>query len=86
LRARLLNVFADWQTRFAHCLMAAQDAGDLLRQADCDEFAAFFWIVWEGAVLRAKLERCGAPLNIFGLIFLPDCPSLNHCNFQILNH
>lgn len=73
-RARLLNVFADWQSRFACCLRAAQDAGELSRQADCDELAAFFWIGWEGAVLRAKLERSGAPLDLFGRVFFAGLP------------
>ena len=68
-RARLLGVFADWQARFARCLKAAQDAGELSRESDCDELAAFFWIGWEGAVLRAKLERSGAPLELFGRVF-----------------
>lgn len=73
-RARLLSVFADWQASFSRCLRAAQDAGELSRQADCDELAAFFWIGWEGAVLRAKLERCGAPLEVFGRVFFAALP------------
>lgn len=73
-RARLLGVFADWQARFSRCLHAAQDAGALSRQANCDELAAFFWIGWEGAVLRAKLERSGAPLTLFGRIFFAALP------------
>ncbi len=64
-RAQLQAVFADWQSRFARCLMAAQAAGELSQQADCEQLAAFFWIGWEGAVLRAKLEQSAAPLEIF---------------------
>lgn len=74
-RTLLLSVFADWQRRFARCLVAAQDAGELSRQADCDELAACFWIGWEGAVLRAKLERTGAPLDVFGRVFFAGLPS-----------
>lgn len=74
-RARLLGVFADWQTRFAGCLVAAQEAGELSCQADCDELAAFFWIGWEGAVLRAKLERSAVPLEIFGRVFFAGLPT-----------
>ena len=73
-RTQLLSVFADWQTRFARCLTAAQDAGEMSRQADCNELAAFFWIGWEGAVLRAKLERSGAPLGLFGRVFFAGLP------------
>ena len=73
-RARLLDVFADWQARFSRCLHAAQDAGELSCQANCDELAAFFWIGWEGAVLRAKLERSGAPLDLFSRVFFAALP------------
>ena len=73
-RGRLQSVFADWQARFATCLRAAQDAGELSRQADCDELSAFFWIGWEGAVLRAKLDHSAVPLEIFGRGFFAGLP------------
>ncbi|MET7794952.1 TetR family transcriptional regulator C-terminal domain-containing protein, partial [Micrococcus luteus] len=25
--------------------------------SDCDELASFFWVGWEGAILRARLTR-----------------------------
>jgi TetR/AcrR family transcriptional repressor of nem operon len=31
--------------------------------------ATFFWIGWEGAVLRAKLELSARPLDIFSEAF-----------------
>ncbi len=64
-RAQLSDVFADWQQRLARCLCAAQAAGEIPSHTDCNEAAAFFWIGWEGAVLRAKLERRIDPLNLF---------------------
>lgn len=64
-RTQLSAVFADWQARVSRCLAAAQTAGELSELADCDKLAAFFWIGWEGAVLRAKLERNPAALEIF---------------------
>lgn len=64
-RARLSGVFADWQTRVMRCLSEAKAAGEISGQADCDQLAAFFWIGWEGAVLRAKLERNPLALRIF---------------------
>ncbi len=36
---------------------------------DCGQLAAFFWIGWEGAVLRAKLERNKEPLRTFAAGF-----------------
>lgn len=68
-RERLISVFEDWQARTAACLRAAQAAGEIAPDADCDALAAFFWIGWEGAVLRAKLERRAAPLDHFAAGF-----------------
>lgn len=64
-RARLHGVFLDWQARTARCLEAARDAGEIAPDGDCDSLAAVFWIGWEGAVLRAKLERSPDALDIF---------------------
>lgn len=56
-RDRLAAVFSDWEARTARCLEDARDAGEIDAHADCARLAAFFWIGWEGAMLRAKLER-----------------------------
>lgn len=65
LRVRLQDVLADWQRRLADCLAVARDRGEVASATDCARVAAFFWIGWEGAVLRARLERDSAPLDIF---------------------
>lgn len=64
-RNRLTGVFNDWQARTAKCLRAAQALGEIPQHADCDQLAAFFWIGWEGAILRAKLERNPSALDQF---------------------
>nr|PZN38421.1 MAG: TetR family transcriptional regulator [Pseudomonadota bacterium] len=64
-RERLAAVFRDWEARTARCLLAARAAGEIAADLDCDRIAKFFWIGWEGAVLRAKLERSPAPLDAF---------------------
>lgn len=64
-RDRLAAVFADWEARTARCLEAARSAGEIGPDADCARLAVFFWIGWEGAVLRAKLERGPEPLHQF---------------------
>ncbi|KAF7599610.1 MAG: TetR family transcriptional regulator [Candidatus Dactylopiibacterium carminicum] len=69
-RAQLDEVFLDWQQRLARCLRAAQQAGEIPAGRDCDALAAFFWIGWEGAVLRAKLTRNPEPLRLFSRFFL----------------
>jgi TetR/AcrR family transcriptional repressor of nem operon len=68
-RTQLIDVLEDWQRRTADCLRLAQDGGALGRQHDADALAAYFWIGWEGAVLRAKLERTPAPLRSFANTF-----------------
>jgi TetR/AcrR family transcriptional regulator, transcriptional repressor for nem operon len=68
-RAQLGAVFTDWQERLSNCLRAAQEAGEISALADCAQLSAFFWIGWEGAVLRAKLERNPSALEIFSDVF-----------------
>jgi TetR/AcrR family transcriptional repressor of nem operon len=68
-RARLIGVFADWQARVEVCLEAARKEGEISQAADCRQLAEVFWIGWEGAVLRAKLEQSAAPLEIYAEFF-----------------
>lgn len=73
-RARLQETFEDWQARFSACLKEAQEAGEVARSADTDQLAAFFWIGWEGAVLRAKLEQSARPLEVFAAFYFAGLP------------
>lgn len=73
-RLQLAGVLQGWQDRVAACLSAARILGELSPDADCDALAAFFWIGWEGAVLRARLVRNAAPLNVFFEGFLAGLP------------
>lgn len=68
-RTQLTNVLLDWQARIARCLEAARAKGEIPKHTDCARWAAYFWIGWEGAVLRAKLERQGEPLRVFADLF-----------------
>jgi TetR/AcrR family transcriptional repressor of nem operon len=68
-RTQLTDVLLDWQARMERCLDAAKAAREIPKNADCARWAAFFWIGWEGAVLRAKLERQGGPLRVFSDTF-----------------
>jgi TetR/AcrR family transcriptional regulator, transcriptional repressor for nem operon len=69
-REKITAVFADWQQRVGQCLLAARDAGEISPALDCERLACVFWIGWEGAVLRAKLERSPEPLEAFGEFFI----------------
>lgn len=68
-RRQLTDVFQDWQQRTKRCLQEAQDAGQIDSTLDCAHLASFFWIGWEGAVLRAKLERDPTALDTFATGF-----------------
>ncbi|MFK3795723.1 TetR/AcrR family transcriptional regulator [Pseudomonas sp. NPDC088444] len=73
-RDALEAIFLDWQLRLCTCFEAAKQAGELPRYTDCAELAAYFWISWEGAVLRARLVQSDAPLNTFIAGFLRGLP------------
>ena len=64
-RRQLADVFQDWQQRTERCLKEAQQSGEIGLALDCAHLASFFWIGWEGAVLRAKLEQQPAALDTF---------------------
>lgn len=64
-RPGLVKVLQRWEERTANCLRAAQSAGEVPEGVDCDQMSRFFWIGWEGAVMRAKLERSPVALDVF---------------------
>jgi TetR/AcrR family transcriptional repressor of nem operon len=68
-RQQLENVLLSWQSTTAQCLRDAAAAGELPEGADAEQLAAFFWIGWEGAILRAKLTRSAEPLKLFADLF-----------------
>lgn len=69
-RERLASVFQDWEARTARCLEDAKKVREIHPETDCAQMATFFWIGWEGAVLRAKAERSDEPLTEFAHGFL----------------
>lgn len=69
-RARLIAVLRGWEARTETCLRAARAAGRIASDSDCRQMAQFFWIGWEGAVLRAKLERRPDALDAFSETFI----------------
>ncbi|WP_342626944.1 TetR family transcriptional regulator C-terminal domain-containing protein [Nguyenibacter vanlangensis] len=57
-RTALRDVLNGWENRLTDCLLPIDS--DRARG-----WARFFWTGWEGAVLRARLERSVAPLRVF---------------------
>lgn len=77
-REALREVLAGWEQRVARCLGEAQGAGEMAKEADPDALARLFWIGWEGAVLRARLEADAAPLDDFARHFFRSIAKTSH--------
>lgn len=61
----LNQVFEVWQAKFEQCFLLAKSTGELSDDVDCKQLAYFFWLGWEGAIMRAKLVKSNEPLTIF---------------------
>ena len=69
-RRRLEAIMRDWEAALEACLRAGQAAGEVDPRLDVRATARFFWMSWEGAVLRAKLSKSDAPIDQFRELFL----------------
>ncbi len=65
IAAQLSAIFVDWSQRIGACLRAAQEAGELASDADPEVLATFVLNAWEGALLRARIEKGERPLRQF---------------------
>jgi TetR/AcrR family transcriptional repressor of nem operon len=65
IAAQLSAIFANWSQRVAACIREAQAAGEITSDADPELLAAFVLNAWEGAVLRARIEKGDRPLRQF---------------------
>jgi TetR/AcrR family transcriptional repressor of nem operon len=68
-REQLEAVLLSWERRVEVCLGQAIEAGELAPGSNAAAISRFFWIGWEGAVLRAKLTRNAEPLDQFASMF-----------------
>ena len=68
-RDRLEGVLVSWEKRVAECLSEAIDVGEIALGQDPQALSRFFWIGWEGAILRSKLMRSLEPIDQFTSIF-----------------
>jgi TetR/AcrR family transcriptional regulator, transcriptional repressor for nem operon len=62
---QLSSIFAGWNRQVSDCIAAAQQAGEMKPDADPEALAAFILNAWEGAVLRARIEKGERPLRQF---------------------
>lgn len=68
-RERLEGVLVSWEKRVSDCLSEAIDIGELAPGQDPQALSRFFWVGWEGAILRSKLMRSLEPIDQFISIF-----------------
>lgn len=72
-REQLDAVFLDWQLRLEGLLKQAVQVNEMPTDADTRALSAFFWIGWEGAILKAKLEHSDQPMRLFTKYFMRLC-------------
>jgi TetR/AcrR family transcriptional repressor of nem operon len=65
ISAQLSVIYADWSHLVADCIREAQASGEVCSGADPDMLATFILNAWEGAVLRARIEKGDRPLRQF---------------------
>lgn len=65
IAAQLSAIFAGWSRQIGECIREAQAAGDIKSDADPELLATFVLNAWEGAVLRARIEKGDRPLRQF---------------------
>ena len=64
-RNAIESIFNQWADLTRDLFELGKHAGQVDRSADSSQLAQAFWIGWEGAVLRAKLQQSATPLYLF---------------------
>jgi TetR/AcrR family transcriptional regulator, transcriptional repressor for nem operon len=65
IRKRLAALFASWTKDIEDALRDGEADGSISSRADVADLAAFLLDAYEGALLRARVEKSGAPLDRF---------------------
>ena len=65
IRGSLVNYYDGWTGELANTIAEAQAAGEIKNTAPARELAAFILDAYEGALLRARVERSNAPFERF---------------------
>lgn len=65
VRDRLAGLFAGWVRVVGNCLREAQERGEIDAAIDPMTLASFLVNAWQGAVMRAKVERDSSSLDQF---------------------
>ena len=71
VRIKLSAIYREWSAALAGCLREAQEEGSLSAEKDSAQLAVALIDAFEGAVMRAKVERSRAPFDSFERFVLP---------------
>lgn len=70
-RNMLLTILEGWEQRVTDCLLAACGPHPSTTQKQaCTRLSRYFWIGWEGAVLRARMEQTPEALDLYANFYL----------------
>jgi TetR/AcrR family transcriptional regulator, transcriptional repressor for nem operon len=69
-KTRLLQSYHTWQQHIETCLDQAKEQGTITKTVNTKLMSEYFWIGWEGAVMRAKLTKSNTPLTLYTEMFL----------------
>jgi TetR/AcrR family transcriptional repressor of nem operon len=72
VRIKLAAIYRDWSAALASCLREAKEKGELSAGKDPGQLAVALIDTFEGAVMRAKVERSRAPFDSFERFMLPS--------------
>lgn len=72
VRAKLASIYREWSASLTACLREAQARKELAPGKDASQLAAVLIDTFEGAVMRAKVERTKAPFDSFERCVLPS--------------
>lgn len=68
-RTQLETVLQSWEDMLTECLEDAIRTGEISLNSDPRALSCFFWMGWEGAILRSKLTRSAEPIDHFCSLF-----------------
>jgi len=69
-KTKLLHSYEQWQLQVQQCIEGAQEQKLVSKHIDAAQMSEFFWVGWEGAVMRAKLVKNSQPLMLYTEMFL----------------
>lgn len=72
VRAKLAVIYREWSASLTDCLREAQARQELAPDRDARQLAVALIDAFEGAVMRAKVERSRAPFDTFQGCVLPS--------------